>query len=118
MSESKTGITSNITALVRAILMQDERTRNSDSYLYLRVISIMGEGKGYRMDKFSVTEFLLSMERLGFPGFETVRRTRQKLQRAFPELAAKRDVEEARKEKEKAFREYAREDEHHADTDL
>lgn len=67
-------------ALVKSILEQDERARNSDSYLYFRILE--------RIDKavltLTVSEFLLSMGMKGIPPFESVRRTRQMLQAECP----------------------------------
>lgn len=98
----------NTTALVKSILEQDKQCRNSDSYLYLKVLSVVGEQKGIDLEKMSVPYFLLNLHGAGFPGFETVRRTRQKLQQHHPELAASESVEGFRLENEVAFREYAR----------
>lgn len=96
------------TALVKAILEQDERCRNSDSFLYLKVLSVIGEQRGIDIEKMSIPYFLLNMHGAGFPGFETVRRTRQKLQQHHPELAACDTVEGYRVENEAEYRAYAR----------
>ena len=97
----------NTTALVKSILEQDKRCRNSDSFLYLKVLSAVGKQKGIDLEKMSVPYFLLNLHGAGFPGFETVRRTRQKLQQHHPELAACDAVEGFRMENEKEFRAYA-----------
>ena len=68
------------TAIVRAILEQDEHCRNSDSFLYLKVLSVLGDKQGIDIDSMSVPYFLLNMQGTAFPGFETVRRSRQKIQ--------------------------------------
>jgi hypothetical protein len=44
----------------------------------------------------------------GFPPFETVRRTRQFIQRKFPELSANPAVQVFRAENETVFEEFAR----------
>lgn len=98
----------NTTALVKAILEKDKQCRNSDSLLYLRVVTTVANQKGIDIDGISVPRFLLTLHGAGFPGFETVRRTRQKLQQHHPELAACEAVEDFRMENETAFREYAR----------
>ena len=97
----------NTTALVKSILEQDKQCRNSDSFLYLKVLSVIGKQKGIDIDKMSIPYFLLNLHGAGFPGFETVRRTRQKLQQHHPELCACEVVEGFREEKEKEFRAYA-----------
>ena len=96
------------TALVKSILEQDKQCRNSDSFLYLKVLTEVGKQKGIDIEKMSIPYFLLNLHGAGFPGFETVRRTRQKLQQHHPELAACEAVEGFRTDNEKVFREYAR----------
>ena len=98
----------NTTALVKSILEQDKQCRNSDSFLYLKVLSVIGKQKGIDIEKMSIPYFLLNLHGAGFPGFETVRRTRQKLQQHHPELAACEAVEGFRAVNEQEFRAYAR----------
>lgn len=98
----------NTTALVKSILEQDKRCRNSDSFLYLKVLTAIGKQRGIDIDKMSVPYFLLHLHGAGFPCFETVRRTRQKIQQHHPELAASERVEGFRMEKEAEFRAFAR----------
>lgn len=98
----------NTTKLVKAILEQDERARNSDSFLYLRVIEIIADNKGINLYGISIPVFLLSMKENGFPPFESVRRTRQKIQEHHPELAACDKVKDLRMIEESNFRQYAR----------
>ena len=96
------------TALVKSILEQDKQCRNSDSFLYLKVLSVIGKQRGIDIEKMSVPYFLVHLHGAGFPGFETVRRTRQKIQQHHPELAACEAVEGYRAENEADFRAYAR----------
>ena len=91
------------TDLVKHILETIPETRNSDTLLYYRVCDAvdsqsLGLSFGY---------VLLSMKDLKIPGFETVRRSRQKLQATYPELAGK-EVEGHRMMNEEIFREYAK----------
>ena len=95
-------------ALVMAILEQDERARNSDSFLYLRVIDTITRAKGIDLAKMTVPDFLLNMNKIPVPPFESVRRTRQMVQREFPELSANEKVEEFRDEKETEYLEFIR----------
>ena len=106
MSKSRELI--NTTTLVRAILRTNIASRSSDSYLYLKVIEQQAMEKGIDLSNISVPVFLIRSSEWGFVGFETVRRTRQKLQSKFPELAACHRVEGFRAENEEDFREYAR----------
>lgn len=98
----------NTTKTVKEILMQDERARNSDSFLYFKVLVVIGNINGIDISKMSVPTFLLHMSEMGFPPFESVRRTRQKIQQHHPELAGCKAVEEQRILNEEIFREYAK----------
>lgn len=98
----------NTTALVKAILEQDKRCRNSDSFLYFRVLGIIGMRKGIDINEISIPYFLLNMSGTEFPPFESVRRARQKIQEHNPELAACDAVADARAMNEAMFRDYAR----------
>ena len=93
---------------VKAILIEDRQARNSDSFLYLKVLQKMGAEKGIDLDSLPITRFLLEMSEMGFPPFESVRRARQKLQEHNPDLRACEAVEEARAENELEYREYVR----------
>ena len=96
------------TKLVKAILEQDERTRNSDSFLYLKVLEHISDQEGFAINHMTVPYFLENMKEYGFPGFGTVRRTRQKVQQHHPELAACDKVKGMRMIQETEFRQYAR----------
>ena len=98
----------NTTALVKSILEQDKQCRNSDSFLYLKVLSVVGKQKGIDLEKMSVPYFLLNLHGAGLPPFESVRRARQKIQQHHPELAACERVEDFRAENEAEYRAFAR----------
>ena len=95
------------TKLVKHILETDKQTRNSDSFLYLKVLEHIGRKEGYEINHITVRDFLENMKDYGFPGFETVRRTRQKIQAECPDLAACDKVQAMRMENEQAFKAYA-----------
>lgn len=97
-------------ALVKHILETNPQARNSDSYLYYQVIKFEANQKSIDLRSLTVQEFLLCINQLGFTGFETVRRARQKIQAQYPELAANKSVSAARMENEKDFRAFARGD--------
>lgn len=94
-------------ALVKAILEQYPKARNSDSFLYLKVLGVLADKEGMDMGRIPVTTFLLNMSAWNFPPFESVRRARQKLQRQFPELSASKEVQECRDENEFVFNAFA-----------
>lgn len=96
------------TDLVKTILQHSPNARNSDNYLYLRVLETIGKRNNIDIESMPMPRFLLHMKEYGFPCFESVRRTRQKLQAAFPELAGDTEVEALRSVNEEVFRDYAR----------
>ena len=98
----------NTTALVKSILEQDKQCRNSDSFLYLKVLSVTAKQKGIDLGKMTVPYFLLNLHGAGLPPFESVRRARQKIQEHNPHLAACESVEGFRMDNEKEFRAFAR----------
>ena len=97
----------NTTALVEHLLRTDKQTRNSDSYLYLKVLERLDEARGTLTCRLPLCVFLKRMNDFDVPGFETVRRARQKVQVKFPELSACEKVAEFRGENEQKYRAYA-----------
>lgn len=95
-------------ALVTVILEQDERARNSDSHLYFRVINAIAAKHNIDLKNIPVIDFLLNLKKSPFPPFESVRRSRQKIQRTCPWLAASAEIEQIRAENEHEYREFAR----------
>lgn len=95
-------------ALVLTILEEDTQARNSDSYLYLRVLNTVAEKEHINLNEIHVIDFLLNLHKSPFPPFESVRRTRQKIQEKYPHLAPCKVVEEYRAENEEAVLEFVR----------
>ena len=99
-------------AIVTHILERDVQARNSDNYLYVEVLKTISS-RDFNLapvEYMSLDHFFewLGKENCPYPGFETVRRARQKVQAEFPHLAASERVQEFRAENETAFREFAR----------
>lgn len=86
--------------IVKGILEECPKSRNSDNVLYAKVVEKLNKGA---LEK-PFVEVLFSLEELGLPCFETVRRTRQKLQADFPDLQACDAVQDFRTEREEEFR--------------
>ena len=101
-----------ITNIVRVFLENEPKTRNSDSYLYLKVLEYVSKEEGFALSYMTVPYFLEHMKEYGFPPFESVRRTRQKLQQTYPELAAADSVQTMRHDKEAVYLEYVRDANH------
>ena len=94
--------------LVHEILINEPECRNSDNILYLRVLQIIGQRNGIDVNTMSVPTLLRNLHSLKLPAFETVRRTRQKVQEQHEELRANATVEAYREVLEEEYREYAR----------
>lgn len=99
----------NTAKLVKEALEKYPQARNSDSYLYYVICRDKLSAMGLDIDRVSLSNGLLYRDSYSLPPFETVRRTRQKLQSQYPELASDPEVECARLENQKEFLEYARE---------
>ena len=96
-----------IQGLVQALLEQDPKCRNCDGYLYMRVLFAFASKNGVNIGAMTVPDFLMFHHGNDFPIFESVRRSRQKLQQHRPDLAASEAVEGFRAENEAKFYSYA-----------
>lgn len=105
---SKANELKTIKGLVKSILTNIPQTRNSDSLLYLKVLQKIAGMNDINLDKISVPSFFVCLGDSPFPCFESVRRSRQQLQREFTELSANKEVQEFRAGNETVFREFAR----------
>lgn len=98
----------NTTELVKYILENDKRARNSDSFLYLKVLEEIDNERGTDILRMKVMHFLSDQAELDIPSIETVGRCRRKVVESNPHLAGNSEVEVGRALKETEFREYAR----------
>lgn len=87
-----------IKTLVFNELASDPATRNSDRLLILNIYR-----NYFGVDGDSFEDVILNAE---LPSFETIRRTRAKLQSEFPSLKANEAVQSIRDDLEETFREY------------
>lgn len=83
--------------IVTTILKNDAKARNSDNFLYIRVIEEIQKGSS----KAPLREVLLDIK---FPPFESVSRFRRKAQEQNGSLKAGEVVTKARRKKEQEFR--------------
>ena len=95
-------------ALVKSILESNVQARNSDSFLYLKVIQHYDEEYNTDFSKMPVIDFLNGGVDIPIPPFESVRRSRQKVQAENPYLAASEEIELFRAENEQAYKDFAR----------
>lgn len=86
--------------VVYNILLNDEQARNSDAYLFTKVVQTMSPCL-YTMP------FYKAMIDPGMPSYTSVRRTRQKIQEQNPELQATEAVKEKREENIDTYLEFA-----------
>lgn len=94
-----------VSRVVKEVLTDIPDTRNSDSYLYLKVLERFAVN--VNLKEMTVPYFLCNIKKLKFPYFETVRRARQKIQERCPELQANAEIREVRDAKEEVFHNYA-----------
>ena len=90
---------------VKMILKKNEDARNDDMVLYLALCNLCLKDAG----AIPLAEIMTQHKSLGLPSFESVSRTRRKLQARQPELAGSRPVQRLRATGEKAYRKYAKE---------
>lgn len=94
----------NTKALVKSILEKVPETRSSDMRLYYEVCNRIN---AHILDC-PFGGVILMLEKLHLPPFESVRRSRQKVQSECPWLAASDEVQTFRNENEEVYREFAR----------
>lgn len=85
---------------VEAILESNPETRDSDDILYFKFITGINP-------MLTTHDVFINRERYGLPPYESVRRTRQKLQEKRPDLRGTKRIQQLRKEREAEFLEYA-----------
>ena len=100
-----------VSAMVKNILEHDNKARNTDNHLYLMVLEHYSGLRGIDIHAMTVPVFLKELDRRSFPGFETVRRSRQKVQATYPDLAPSEAVGKRRAKNEVVYREFAEREE-------
>ena len=93
-----------VSKLVYKFLCEDEKARDDDIYLYFKVCKHFNASA---LEK-PFGQVLSSMNELGIPPFETVRRSRQRNQALYPGLSPSEEVKKKRDKAKKKYREYAR----------
>lgn len=96
-----------VSAMVKSILAEDTQARNDDNVLYFKVLQIVSNRNSIDLQSMTVPVFLLKMKEYGLPGFETVRRSRQKVQADNPELEGTETTRRKRAKQEAVYREFA-----------
>lgn len=96
--------------IVLEILKTDKLARNSDSWLFLLVTKVYEDKLKINAANASLEDFLTNPIYQDFPCFESVRRARQKIQEERIDLASDKRIEKLRKEQEKEFEQFSREE--------
>ena len=92
-----------VKALVKEVLEENEKARNSDNILYAEICYRLNQS----VAKLPFGQVIVNIDNYGLPPFESVRRTRQKLQAERPDLRPCDEVELFRAENETAYKEFA-----------
>ena len=96
-----------VSAIVKNILTDSVQARNNDNVLYLMVLNHVSNRNNIDIQSMTVPVFLLKMKDYGLPGFETVRRSRQKVQADNPELEGTESTRRKRAKQEAVYRDFA-----------
>ena len=89
---------------VKAILEKNGDARNDDMVLYLALCNVCLKDAG----AMPLAEIMTQHKYLGLPSFESVSRTRRRLQARHPELLGSLPVQAKRMAGEKAYRRYSK----------
>lgn len=95
--------------IVTKILEADTKARNDDSYLYVQVIKEFEKILGLYALDYPLEMFLTDPMFKDFPCFETVRRSRQRVQETRLDLASDKRIAKRRKELEQDYVDFAKE---------
>ena len=98
----------NVKRRVKAILEAKPETRTSDNLLYLEVAKQIASEIGEDIDTVPMTTFIEQLSISPYPPFESVRRTRQKVQAEHPELKADDVVQLFRTDLEHVYEDFVR----------
>lgn len=90
--------------LVKAILEEEPKARDSFPYLYYMVCL----AKNPKVLGMPFAQVIMNLNSLNLPPFESVIRSRQKLQSAYPELAGSDEVEAQKAVNEAIVKSYAK----------
>lgn len=88
--------------IVKKVLEEKPYTREDDFALVYEVFKEFLPN----LDELSFQDVMFNHKEYGLPYFESVRRTRPKLQNKYPELLPSKEVQEARKLEESDYRSY------------
>ena len=88
--------------IVKKILIDYPLARDSDIYLYIRVMKMLNP----KACDLPFEEVILNLTELGLPLYSSVSRLRRDIQKKIPELKGTKKKQEVRRELEEEYREY------------
>lgn len=91
---------------VLAVLKEHPEARNDDMKLYL-LVSKACIYDTHGISYFSFEDVMSNYKAYGIPCFESIRRTRQKIQAKYPELGCSPEVRRARHKMQRVYSDYA-----------
>ena len=94
----------NTTELVKQVLETVPAARNSDNLLFIEVVKNINVNLIFK----PLAEVLTNLQEYSLPSIETVGRGRRKIQAEYPELRAKKAVQDCRDEREEEFRSWSK----------
>lgn len=92
--------------IVKTFLINDERARGDDDYLYACVLCRFLDKP---LCEVSLKDFFLNRKKWGIPSFESVRRARQKVQEENQALKPADNIQNGRAKAEEKFYDFAKE---------
>ncbi len=95
-----------VESIIRPILERSIEARNDDMVLFRLVCCECIKHQAF-LENTSFDDVMKNYRQYGIPRFESVRRTRQKIQVKSPELGCSPEVRRARRKAETAYRNYA-----------
>lgn len=98
----------NSKEVIKAVLTDQPKTRNSYSFLELAVLKVYAKQRGLSTHDMSVDTLFMNRDKWKFPKAETIRRNCQLIQAKYPELAADEEISAHRLLNQERVREYVR----------
>lgn len=98
----------NSKEVIKAVLKDQPKTRNSYSFLELAVLKVYAKQRGLSTRDMSVDTLFMNRDKWKFPKAETIRRNCQLIQAKYPELAADQEISAHRLVNQERVRDYVR----------
>lgn len=97
-----------VSKTVEYYLRKDKKCRASDDHLYMCIVRDICRFKNVPFAELTFRDVMENRAELGIPKFESVRRSRQKLQEEYPDLRPSKPVAQKRTELEREYRQWVK----------